>query len=75
MCSPGEHGVGVEKRDLMKYQFSDIDLIQQQRFKCAFDPEELLNPGKMFPTPCRCVEFGRTRIGSGTTRFPEIPRF
>jgi len=71
----GEHGVGVEKRDLMKYQFSDIDLIQQQRLKCAFDPEELLNPGKMFPMPCRCVEFGRTRIGSGKTRFPEIPRF
>jgi glycolate oxidase len=71
----GEHGVGVEKRDLMGYQFTDTDLAQQQRFKCAFDPEELLNPGKMFPTPCRCAELGRMHVHGGKMRFPEIPRF
>jgi glycolate oxidase len=71
----GEHGVGVEKRDLMGHQFTEVDLAQQQRFKCAFDPEELLNPGKMFPTPCRCAEFGRMHVHDGKMRFPEIPRF
>ena len=71
----GEHGVGVEKRDLMGYQFTDIDLAQQQRFKCAFDPQGLLNPGKVFPTPCRCVELGRMQVHGGKMRFPEVPRF
>jgi glycolate oxidase len=71
----GEHGVGVEKRDLMGYQFTDTDLLQQQRFKCAFDPQGLLNPGKVFPTPCRCVELGRMQVHSGKMRFPEVPRF
>ena len=42
----GEHGVGVEKRDLMEIQFNESDLNQQQRIKCAFDPTQLLNPGK-----------------------------
>ncbi len=42
----GEHGVGIEKRDLMPVMFSEIDLNQQQRLKCAFDPQGLLNPGK-----------------------------
>jgi len=41
----GEHGVGVEKRDLMPTMFSEIDLNQQQRVKCAFDAKGLLNPG------------------------------
>ena len=45
----GEHGVGVEKRDLMPVMFSEIDLDQQQRVKCAFDEKGLLNPGKVFP--------------------------
>ncbi|MGU7772608.1 FAD-linked oxidase C-terminal domain-containing protein [Burkholderia sp. MR1-5-21] len=71
----GEHGVGVEKRDLMDYQFAPNDLAQQQRLKCAFDPDELLNPGKMFPTPCRCVELGRMRIRDGNLRFADVPRF
>jgi glycolate oxidase len=71
----GEHGIGVEKRDLMGYQFTEADLAQQQRFKCAFDPGELLNPGKVFPTPCRCAELGRMHVHGGKVRFPEIPRF
>jgi glycolate oxidase len=48
-CLTGEHGVGVEKRDLMPYQFTAIELAQQRRIKSAFDPEWLLNPSKVFP--------------------------
>ena len=71
----GEHGVGVEKRDLMGTMFSDEDLKQQQRLKCAFDPEQLLNPGKVFPVLHRCAELGRVHVRGGRTRFPDIPRF
>ena len=71
----GEHGVGVEKRDLMDVMFTEIDLNQQQRVKCAFDPTQQLNPGKVFPTLHRCAELGRVHIQSGQTRFPDIPRF
>jgi glycolate oxidase len=48
-CLTGEHGVGVEKRDLMGVQFSEIELDQQRRIKSAFDPGWLLNPNKVFP--------------------------
>jgi glycolate oxidase len=48
-CLTGEHGVGIEKRELMRVQFSDADLEQQMRVKAAFDPDWLLNPGKVFP--------------------------
>jgi glycolate oxidase len=48
-CLTGEHGVGIEKRDLMRVQFSDADLAQQLRIKAAFDSDWLLNPGKVFP--------------------------
>ena len=71
----GEHGVGVEKRDLMGEMFSDDDLKQQQRLKCAFDPEGLLNPGKVYPTLHRCAELGRMHVHRGAVRFPDIPRF
>jgi glycolate oxidase len=71
----GEHGVGVEKRDLMEVQFGPEDLAQQQRLKCAFDPDGLLNPGKVFPTLHRCAELGRVHVHHGETRFPDLPRF
>ena len=71
----GEHGVGVEKRDLMGVMFSDDDLKQQQRVKCAFDPLQLLNPGKVFPVLHRCAELGRMHIHDGKVTFPELPRF
>jgi glycolate oxidase len=71
----GEHGVGVEKRDLMEVQFNEQDLKQQQRIKCAFDPKSLLNPGKVFPTLHRCAELGRVHVHKGETRFPDLPRF
>ena len=48
-CLTGEHGVGVEKRDLMTVQFTGIELDQQRRIKSAFDPDWLLNPSKVFP--------------------------
>lgn len=48
-CLTGEHGVGIEKRELMLAQFDSVDLIQQMRVKSVFDPEWLLNPGKVFP--------------------------
>jgi len=48
-CLTGEHGVGIEKRELMRVQYSDADLAQQMRVKAAFDPDWLLNPGKVFP--------------------------
>jgi glycolate oxidase len=71
----GEHGVGVEKRDLMGEMFSEDDLKQQQRLKCAFDPDGLLNPGKVYPTLHRCAELGRMHVHRGQTRFPDVPRF
>jgi len=71
----GEHGVGVEKRDLMPEMFSETDLQHQQRVKCAFDPELLLNPGKVFPVLHRCAELGRMHVHGGKTAFPELPRF
>ncbi|HXP31003.1 MAG TPA: FAD-linked oxidase C-terminal domain-containing protein [Stellaceae bacterium] len=71
----GEHGVGVEKRDLMGTMFNDADLNQQMRLKCAFDPAGLLNPGKVFPQLHRCAELGRLHVHHGQTRFPDLPRF
>ena len=71
----GEHGVGVEKRDLMGEMFSDDDLDQQIRVKCAFDEQHLLNPGKVFPQLRRCAEMGRMHISRGQLPFPDIPRF
>jgi glycolate oxidase len=71
----GEHGVGVEKRDLMGTMFDEGDLAQQQRLKCAFDPDGLLNPGKVFPVLHRCAELGRMHIHRGQLPFPDLPRF
>jgi glycolate oxidase len=48
-CLTGEHGVGIEKRDLMTVQFAKVDLDQQMRVRAVFDPHWLLNPAKVFP--------------------------
>lgn len=48
-CLTGEHGVGIEKRDLMRVQFNEDDLNQQMRVRASFDPAWLLNPAKVFP--------------------------
>jgi glycolate oxidase len=71
----GEHGVGVEKRDLMGEMFTEEDMKQQQRVKCAFDPGHLLNPGKVFPLLHRCAELGRLHVHHGALPHPELPRF
>jgi len=71
----GEHGVGVEKRDLMHTMFNKEDLAQQQRVKCAFDPDGLLNPGKVFPELHRCAELGRLHVHHGRLPHPDLPRF
>ncbi len=52
----GEHGIGVEKRDMIDRMFSPADLALMQAVKGSFDPQRLCNPGKIFPTPGRCVE-------------------
>ncbi len=71
----GEHGVGVEKRDLMGSMFDETDLAHQVRIKCAFDAKHLLNPGKVFPELHRCAELGRMHIHGGRLPHPDIPRF
>jgi glycolate oxidase len=71
----GEHGVGVEKRDLMGTMFDEADLAHQERLKCAFDPDGLLNPGKVFPVLHRCAELGRLHVHAGRLPHPDLPRF
>jgi glycolate oxidase len=71
----GEHGVGVEKRDLMPVMFNETDLKQQQHVKCAFDPASLMNPGKVFPQLHRCAELGRMHVHHGQAPRPDLPRF
>jgi glycolate oxidase len=71
----GEHGVGVEKRDLMPTMFNAVDLAHQERVKCAFDPNGLLNPGKVFPELHRCAELGKMHIHRGHVPHPDLPRF
>ena len=54
-CLTGEHGVGIEKRDLMPFQFSPVDLAQQMRVRAAFDAGWRLNPAKVFPLDGRAA--------------------
>ncbi len=54
----GEHGIGLEKRDLMPLIFSPVDLDAQERLREAFDPERRLNPGKVLPAGSRCLDYG-----------------
>ena len=71
----GEHGVGVEKLDQMCVQFGLLEIQQFHRLKNAFDPEELLNPGKAIPTLARCSELGGMHIHGGAVPFPDLDRF
>jgi glycolate oxidase len=52
----GEHGVGVDKSAKMPRMFSTVDLDTMQLVRCAFDPDNRANPGKVFPTPRLCGE-------------------
>ena len=71
----GEHGVGIEKIDQMCSQFKTPELKMFHAIKAAFDPEELLNPGKAVPALRRCAEHGAMHVHRGEERFPELPRF
>lgn len=71
----GEHGVGVEKINQMCVQFPRDALAQFHRLKRAFDPHELLNPGKAVPTLARCAEFGAMHVHGGRLPHPELERF
>ncbi|MEI4473281.1 FAD-linked oxidase C-terminal domain-containing protein [Frigidibacter sp. MR17.24] len=76
-CLTGEHGVGIEKRDLMTVQFGPLDLEAQMRVKDVFDPAWLLNPAKVFPLEVsagrragqtRAGQTGAGQTGAGQTR-------
>ncbi len=71
----GEHGVGIEKRELMCEMFNNNDIQQQIKIKKALDVSSLLNPGKVYPILRKCAEEGRVHVHGGKTKFPNIPRF
>ena len=71
----GEHGVGVEKRELMCEMFNNNDIQQQIKIKKVLDVSSLLNPGKVYPILRKCAEEGRVHVHRGKTKFPDIPRF
>ncbi|WP_374718053.1 FAD-binding oxidoreductase [Neobacillus sp.] len=52
----GEHGVGIEKREEMRFVFTDEEIMAQTNIREVFNPNNLLNAGKLFPTPARCME-------------------
>jgi glycolate oxidase len=54
----GEHGIGLEKRDFMPLMYSDDDLEAMRKVKRVFDPEGLMNPGKIFPAATLGGEVG-----------------
>ena len=68
----GEHGVGHEKKSKMSTQFTPEDLDTMQLVRCAFDPANLANPGKIFPTPRLCGERPGPRTGADDARDPAM---
>jgi glycolate oxidase len=71
----GEHGVGVEKLNSMCAQFTTAENEQMFALKAAFDPDGLLNPGKLIPTLNRCAEYGKMLVRGGQLSHPDLPRF
>jgi glycolate oxidase len=71
----GEHGVGIEKLNSMCVQFSAAEMEQMRGVKRAFDPQEMLNPGKVIPTLNRCAEYGKMLVRGGKIAHPDLPRF
>jgi glycolate oxidase len=71
----GEHGVGIEKLNSMCVQFNAVENEQMFGVKRAFDPQSLLNPGKVIPTLQRCAEYGKIVIRGGAISHPELERF
>jgi glycolate oxidase len=71
----GEHGVGIEKLNSMCVQFTVVENEQMFGVKRAFDPQSLLNPGKVIPTLQRCAEYGKMVVRGGALSHPELERF
>ncbi len=71
----GEHGVGVEKLNSMCTQYTTAENDQMFALKAAFDPQALLNPGKVIPTLNRCAEYGKMLVRGGQISHPDLPRF
>jgi glycolate oxidase len=71
----GEHGVGIEKLNSMCVQFNAAENEQMFAVKRAFDPQSLLNPGKVIPTLQRCAEYGKMVVRGGALSHPELERF
>jgi glycolate oxidase len=71
----GEHGVGIEKLNSMCVQFTANENEQMFGVKRAFDPQSLLNPGKVIPTLQRCAEYGKMVIRGGAISHPDLERF
>jgi glycolate oxidase len=71
----GEHGVGLEKLGGMCVQFSPAERAAFNAVKESFDPQRLLNLGKLIPTPARCAEYGRMHVRGGALPHPDLPRF
>ncbi|WP_440937238.1 FAD-linked oxidase C-terminal domain-containing protein [Candidatus Pelagibacter sp.] len=71
----GEHGVGIEKRELMCEMFNNIDIQQQLDIKKSLDEKNLLNPGKVYPILRKCAEEGRVHVHTSKNKFPDLPRF
>ncbi|VAW98856.1 Glycolate dehydrogenase, subunit GlcD [hydrothermal vent metagenome] len=71
----GEHGVGIEKINQMCVQFNCAELNQFHAIKYAFDPDNILNPGKAVPTLHRCAELGSMHVHNGKLKHPELERF
>ena len=71
----GEHGVGIEKRELMCEMFNDRDIQQQLDIKKSLDEKNLLNPGKVYPILRKCAEEGRVHVHKNENKFPDLPRF
>ena len=71
----GEHGVGVEKLNSMCTQFTTAENDQMFALKAAFDPQALLNPGKVIPTLNLCAEYGKMLVRGGQISHPDLPRF
>ena len=71
----GEHGVGIEKRELMCEMFNDKDIQQQLDIKKSLDEKNLLNPGKVYPILRKCTEEGRVHVHKVENKFPDLPRF
>ena len=70
----GEHGVGIEKRELMCEMFNDNDIQQQLKIKKSLDTKNLLNPGKVYPILRKCAEEGRVHVHRDKEKIPRSPK-